>query len=168
MKTLGNGHIWALKLTATVPVVVLLMMGARGDGGVLAETRALGPWAVPVVVAFFALVILYCRDLERVLAAIPAAAQVATPRSVWWMLVLPLNFVEDFFIVHNISRSLDNAGRGHLAARASGFSWCAFQIVSLLPGRLGEFASVVAVPFRIHHWWAMRRAIRILSGRSRT
>lgn len=161
---------WPFKLLATVPVVWLLVLGLRsGDGGVLRDVAALGvPLAVLAGACFFALVALFCRDLQRVLELLPAEARVASPRSVWWMMVLPLNFVEDFFIVANVASSLERGGLRRFAARGWGFGWCAAQLVSLLPGVTGELGSVVAVPLWGLHWWSVRSALGELRSRSPT
>lgn len=152
-------------LGATVPVVWLLVAGVTDpQGGVLREVGALGlPLATALTAGFFGLVALFCRDLGRVLELLPPSLRTASPSSVWWMMALPLNFVEDFFIVANVSTSLERAGLERFAARGWALGWCSAQLVSLLPGTLGRIAGVVAVPIWVVHWLSVRRAIDHLS-----
>lgn len=153
----------ALKVLLTVPVVAMLAWSfAPPRSGVFGELEALGPAAPLVAVAFFVVVVLYCRDLELLLRALDEDALVASPRSVWWMLLLPFNFVEDFVIVSNVSTSLERQWRscpqfaGLGTGRISGLAWCALQIVSLVPSTVGLVASVLALPPWLWHWRFIR------------
>lgn len=90
------------------------------------------------------------------------------------MLVIPYNFTEDFFIIENIARSLQNtaATRPDLAARfghfgrLSGLGWCALQIVSLVPHDIGSLAGVLALPLWLWHWRFVRKARGYLTPRA--
>ncbi|MBL8744626.1 MAG: hypothetical protein JNK04_26135, partial [Myxococcales bacterium] len=79
---------WPFKIVATAPVVWLLAHGVQSGSGVMRDVAALGPaLAAALGAGFFGLVALFCRDLQRILALLPADARVAAPRSVWWMMV---------------------------------------------------------------------------------
>lgn len=91
--------------------------------------------------------------------------------SVWLMFLLPYNFVEDFFIVGNVSRSIraEAATNARLAGLTgfgfvSGFGWCAAQIVSLLPNAVGELAGGVALLCWGVHWRLVVKVNRLLSA----
>jgi hypothetical protein len=165
----------ALKILLTVPVAVLLaypFFDPSSGAGVLGELSLLGPGpALLVAGAFLALVFVYCRDLSTVLSLVRPEARTAAPASVWWMFLIPYNFVEDFFIVANVARSLRREAVHHEALRArgsdgmiTGLGWCAAQIVSLAPSEVGAVAGLVALPLWALHWREIRRAIALLRG----
>lgn len=144
----------------TLPVVVLLtqpLWAPEWGAGILAEVAALGVWgALAAVAAFFRLVALYCGALQRLLAAVPAEARRRSPRSVWLMFAIPLNFVEYFFIVADVGHSL--AGDGRVPSTSLrvwtvvGTAWCALQLVSLLPRPIGIVGGALAVALWLAHW----------------
>lgn len=159
-----------LRSCLTVPVVALLVWPALepGAGGFFTETERLGSWGLVLAASFLTCVVLYCRDLERLLVAVDPPARAASPRSVWLMMLVPFNFVEDFFIVENLARSLEAQWRSkprfamHGTGRALGLTWCSLQIVSLLPSELGLVAGALAVPPWLLHWAFVRRVRRDL------
>ncbi len=163
------------KLILTMPVAYALLyplLHPPVRGGVFKELALLGPWgSLAVAALFLCLVVLYCRDLARALSLVQASARAATPRSVWLMLVIPYNFVEDFFIVANVARSLRQEAQSNPALHGlrdfgmlSGLAWCSAQIASLLPNEIGSLAGVVALPFWIVHWRCIRRVNRLLAA----
>ena len=167
--------LFIFKLVATALVTAALLyplFSPEGRAGVLTALASIG-WlpALILVAAFFIGVALYCRTLHRCLSLIPPACQTAQPKSVWLMLVLPYNFVEDFFIINNIVRSLHNTARAypdlglhkHFGV-VSGFGWCGAQIVSLSPNLLGTFASLAGLVLWIIHWRSIARVNRLLSA----
>lgn len=165
-----------LKLLLTVPVAYALaypFLYPDAGAGVFRELALVGPvGGAIVVVAFLATVFFYCRDLQRSLERVRPASRVATPRSVWLMFLLPYNFVEDFFIVANVARSLRNEARDNPALQsfahfglAAGMTWCGAQIVSLVPHEIGSVASLVALVAWIVHWRLIRRVNAALAAR---
>lgn len=138
--------------------------------GIFGEIALFGPYgAMVAVLLFLALVFFYCRDLGRTLAAVAPAARTAAPASVWWMFVLPYNFIEDFFIIHNVSASLRAEARRNPALAGwrrfgewSGLGWCGAQIVSLVPNLLGSAAGLIALVLWLSHWRLIRRALAAL------
>lgn len=162
-----------IKLLLTLPIVALLVWpfyDLRVQGGVFHDLQVLGPVGFALTaLGFFALVYFYCRDLSRVVQLVSPAARAATPRSIWLMLLLPLNFVEDFFIIVHVSQSLlaESQHNPRLAQLPSvglhaGLAWCSLQILSLLPHWTGSLFGLIALPFWIHHWRVIRRAIHAL------
>jgi hypothetical protein len=165
-----------IKTLGTLAVCGLIWWALQNpDKGMLREVTAFGPMVGALVAAgFFALVVAYARDLHRLLQAVPEAARVAHPASVWWMLVIPYNFTEDFFIIENIARSLHKtaAARPELSApfghfgRYSGLGWCALQIVSLVPHDIGSLAGMLALALWLWHWRFVRKARGHLTQRA--
>lgn len=144
------------KTAATVLVTAALLypfFSPETRAGVFAFLETFGLLPAVVVTAVFLIgVALYCRSLQRCLSLIHPARRAAQPRSVWFMFLLPYNFVEDFFIIYNVTRSLRLEAQTNSRLRTSrsfgaisGYGWCAAQIVSLLPNRAGEVAGVVAL-----------------------
>ncbi|WP_285777183.1 hypothetical protein [Microtetraspora sp. NBRC 13810] len=137
--------------------------------GILGEIGALGVPGGPIALAaFLGLVALYCRALQRTLELLPAEARAAAPGSVWWMFAIPYNFTEDFFIVRAVAASM--AAHAQVPAAftrrwaAIGYGWCAFQILSLLPGTAGYLGGVVAIPLWAAHWIMTVRVNRRLAA----
>jgi hypothetical protein len=161
----------SLSLVVALCAVHPLLGGADGSG-VLNEAGGLGASALlTLVVLFLVAVFFYCKALSTCLALIPPANRVATPRSVWLMFLLPYNFIEDFFIIHHVARSIEKEAEGNeqLAALnstglTSGLGWCIAQLLSLVPGAGGAVAGVVALVLWIHHWVFIRRVIRLLKS----
>lgn len=144
----------------SIPVVALLtqpLWAPQWGAGILGEVAALGPaGAVVAIAVFFALVALYCRLLQRLLAGVPAEHRTRSPRSVWLMFAIPLNFVEDLFIVHDLAASLRRHGVLPVPAIRAwtvlGMSWAALQLGSLLPGVVGVAAGGLAALAWVAHW----------------
>ena len=167
----GFRGLFVIKLILTAGVVALIVWSLqRPDAGILKELLVAGPWGAAAVAAvFLTCVFFYCRDLEAVLHAVPERSRKASPRSVWYMFLIPYNFVEDFFIIWNIGQSLAAEAR-HQPALAgtgrfglvSGLGWCALQIVSLIPTELGSIGGFAALPLWLWHWRYMRRVRRQL------
>lgn len=126
-------------------------------------------WVFALV--FLALILCYALDLIKCLKLVSPAARAATPQSVWLMFLLPYNFIEDFFIVANIAKSLkaEAAVNPALATLQSyamlpGLGWCTAQVISLVPNVLGSVAGLVAIGCWICHWLFIRRANKLLSA----
>ncbi len=166
--------LFALKLLLTVPVAVAFvypLLDPSVNAGMFRELALVGPvGAVIVIVVFLAAVAYYCRDLQRTLERVSPPSRAATPRSVWLMFVLPYNFVEDFFIIANVAKSLEREARHNATlrpfatfGRRSGFGWCGAQIVSLVPHEAGTLAGLVALVLWVVHWRLIRRVNAVLA-----
>lgn len=163
----------AIKLFLTIlvaAVAVSPLLIESWSGGILRELSLFGPvYGSIIAIAFLILVAVYCVDLQRLLEAVPLQSRTATPKSVWWMFLIPYNFVEDFFIVHNTTQSIQNAvdqGVGTTLRKPfgalSGFGWCILQIITLIPHPAGSIAAPIAIVLWIVHWSFVRRATRML------
>ncbi|RQS66471.1 hypothetical protein DID96_23895 [Burkholderia sp. Bp8963] len=141
--------------------------------GLFAQLLARGLPLLSLLVAGFLLAVaLYCRSLQRCLSLLQAQSRTAEPGSVWLMFLIPYNFIEDFFIVANVSNSLRAEARYNPRLRGlenfgmrSGHGWCAAQLVAFVPNWLGELATLVALLLWALHWRFIIRVNRLLSQR---
>lgn len=167
-----------LKIVLTLPVAyafVYPLLNPAAGAGVFRDLALAGPvGATSIAVAFLLAVFLYCRDLVRTLTLVQPDARTASPRSVWLMLLLPYNFVEDFFIVANVANSLRREAQQNKALQSfasfgllSGWGWCTLQIVSLLPNEIGSIAGFLALPFWLVHWRLIRKVNAVLTTQQR-
>ena len=154
-------------------VLLYSLLDPAMRSGALASLEALGWLPVFLIVGVFLIAVaIYCRSLQRCLSLVAPARRVAEPRSVWYMFLIPYNFIEDFFIVKNVARSLENEARlnprlaniKHFGA-VSGYGWCSAQLVSLLPNLAGEIAAVVALFFWLIHWRFIWRINSLLGAK---
>ncbi|RQO53500.1 hypothetical protein DBR47_24085 [Paucibacter sp. KBW04] len=164
----SNLSLTLFKIVLTIPVAYALLypfLNPEVGGGVFKELELLGPIGSAIVAAvFLGLIVFYCLDLQRSLSLVRPGARVASPRSVWLMFLLPYNFVEDFFIIAHVAKSLAQEAQFNASLRAfksfgwlSGMGWCAAQIVSLLPNEIGSLAGLLALALWILHWRLIRR-----------
>lgn len=162
-----------LVLTALlVAWAALPYFSGSGAEGVLGEIFkiGIGP-AVVIMAGFFIMVAFYCRTLQRCLTLIRPEHRKATPNSVWYMFAIPFNFVEDFFIVINIARSIEKEqehnerlkGRSDFGI-VSGIGWSIAQILSFVPGMVGQIAGLLGMILVIYHWVFIGRVNKLLSG----
>ena len=157
---------WLIKIVLTAGICVLIWWSlTTPEQGLMAELTAFGTGPAAVVaMLFLGAVVLYARHLYRLMQAITPADRAAPPRSVWLMLLIPLNFVEDFWIVAHVSASLRAEARNHPprvwsgGGLWSGWGWCALQIGSLVPHPLGSLAGMLALPLWLWHWRLVVRA----------
>ncbi|NTX49255.1 hypothetical protein [Burkholderia cepacia] len=164
-----------LKAMLSLPIAFGLaypLVHPSEDGGVLGEMERLGTiGGIVVITVFLALVHAYASDLRTTLKSVNQGSRAAEPNSVWLMFLLPYNFIEDFFIISNVAKSLEAESRINPAlsglrsfGRISGIGWCLAQVVSLIPDTLGSIAGGVAVFLWVWHWVFVRRANKMLAG----
>lgn len=164
-----------LKAILSIPIALGLaypLVYPSEDGGVLGEIAVLGTIGSVVVIAvFLALVYAYASDLRTTLKSVDRGSRVAEPNSVWLMFLLPYNFIEDFFIISNVAKSLEAKSRINPAlsglrsfGRISGIGWCLAQVFSLIPNTIGAIAGGVAVFLWVWHWVFVRRVNKMLAG----
>lgn len=162
-----------LKIILSIPIGIGLLypfLQPDASGGILAELQFFGPVGSLLAIAvFLLLVFFYARDLINTLQLVAPASRKASPNSVWWMFVLPYNFIEDFFIIANVAKSLEaeavsNPALGGFGSYGmkSGLGWCSAQVLSLIPHLLGSIAGLVAIFCWVWHWRFIRRVNRAL------
>lgn len=165
--------VFKLFLTGLVSVALLTPFFYPSLGsGILAELAWFGlPGSIVIALVFLFLVFLYCRDLSTTLDLIAPQNRCAAPASVWFMFLIPYNFVEDFFIIHNVAKSIATESKVNAALRDmryvgyyTGIGWCSAQIVSLAPGMIGKTASLFAIVLWIAHWRFIRKTNHLLQG----
>jgi hypothetical protein len=152
-------------------LVWLLWSGPTGQAVLASYVSAWGPIGIAAVAGvFLAAVALYCRTLEHCLSLIAPDHRRAEPSSVWLMFLIPYNFVEDFFIVMNVARSLGQEASANPKLHGlrgfgiwSGAGWCTAQLLSLVPGAPGEAAGVAAVVLWAKHWGFIVRVNHLLA-----
>ena len=161
------------KVMLSIPIAIGLVYpftGSGSSGGILRELEIFGPTGVvAAIIVFLALVLFYALDLIKSLKLVSPTSRKAKPNSVWFMFLLPYNFIEDFFIVCNVAKSLKAEAAINPALATlksfgmiSGLGWCTAQIISLIPNQIGSAAGLIAIGFWIWHWAFIRRANRIL------
>jgi len=93
-----------LVLTCLVAGALAYPFISGAESGILHDINLLGPfWFVTITLIFFVTVAFYCRSLQRCIGLSPEIDRATHPKSVWWMFCIPFNFVEDFFIIKNVS-----------------------------------------------------------------
>ncbi len=164
-----------LKAILSIPIAFGLaypLTHPSEDRGILGEMDRFGTsGSIVVVTVFLALVYAYASDLRTTLKSVNQGSRAAEPNSVWLMFLLPYNFIEDFFIISNVAKSLEAESRINPAlsglrsfGRISGIGWCLAQVVSLIPNTIGAIAGGVAVFLWVWHWVFVRRANKMLAG----
>lgn len=166
-----------LKILATIPVAIIMFYpfwGATGNktesNGVLASLGA-ADWfsTAAIILTFILMVALYCRSLQQCLLLIQPKCRAMNPNMVWLMFVPFYNIVEDFFIILNVTRSIEQEAKTNEYLRSmnsfgrlSGFGWCIAQVVALFPTLIGEIAGVISLVFWIIHWRFIAKVNSIL------
>ena len=139
---------------------------------VLGEIASVGLLSFIIIIAvFFMLIALYCRTLYTCLKLITPQNRKASPTSVWYMFLMPFNFIEDFFIVINLSHSIEAERKTNLKLQTvkdhglvSGMGWCIAQIMAFIPNVIGQVSGTVSVILVIYHWVQIARINRLLKG----
>jgi hypothetical protein len=137
---------------------------------VLAEIFKIGILPSTLVMGvFFIMVAFYCQTLQKCLTLIKPENRKAEPKSVWYMFAIPFNFIEDFFIVINISNSLEAEKKTNTKLSnvsnfglVSGIGWSIAQILSFIPTIIGQFAGLVGIILVIYHWVQISRINKLL------
>lgn len=147
--------------------------GNTSKSGVLEPILEFGifPSAVLIVV-FFTAIGFYCKALQTTLELVQPQNRKASPRSVWFMFLLPYNFIEDFFIVINISRSLEREAetnpdfcRDRDFGMITGIGWAIAQIMSFIPNIVGQLSGALGVILWIWHWVFIHKVNTVLAAR---
>ncbi len=128
-------------------------------------------WSVVIFSFFFGMVALYCRTLQKCLELIKPENRRASPTSVWYMFLIPFNFIEDFCIVINLSHSIEKEARSNpkLAqlndfGMVTGIGWSLAQVLSFIPTYLGQVAGIVGFMLVLVHWALIVKVNRLLTN----
>lgn len=127
--------------------------------------------SIALLLAFFTAIYFYCRALAQCLELIAPAHRAASPNSVWYMFLIPYNIIEDFFIIINVSQSIQNeakhnpklTGLGDIGL-ITGMGWCIAQVLSLIPNWGGQIAGLIGLLLWIIHWVFIQKVNKLLSA----
>lgn len=141
------------------------------EESILSEIYRIGVLpSVVIMLSFFVMVAFYCRTLERCLTLIKPENRKAQPKSVWYMFLMPFNFVEDFFIVINIANSIEEEKKLNEALKnisdfgmVSGIGWSIAQLLSFIPNYIGQTAGLVGMILVIYHWVQIAKINKLMS-----
>jgi hypothetical protein len=154
------GLVWNLWSAPSGQAALQTYIGALGWLGISA-----------LIVTFLVTVGFYCRTLQRCLSLIAVPNRASHPLSVWFMFLIPYNFIEDFFIVNKVATSLRREAStdpGLVESSSfgtwSGNGWCAAQLLSLVPGSIGDAAGITAIVLWATHWHFILKVNRLLSA----
>jgi hypothetical protein len=127
-------------------------------------------WSILIFMIFFGMVALYCMSIQKCLSLIKPVNRKMTPRSVWYMFLIPFNFVEDFFIVINLSQSIEqeamhNSNLSEIKdfGMVTGIGWSIAQVLSFIPNYIGQVAGVIGFILVIFHWAFIIKINRLLT-----
>lgn len=122
-----------------------------------------------LAVIFLTAVAFYCRTLQKCLELIHPDCRAASPKSVWFMFLIPFNIIEDFFIVLNISNSIQAEARQNTSlltlkefGTVSGLGWCIAQVLSFIPNYVGQISGFVGLILWILHWNFITKVNKLL------
>lgn len=125
--------------------------------------------SIIVFLVFFTAIGFYCKSLQKILELIAPENRKINPKSVWYMFLMPYNFIEDFFIIINISNSIEQEAKNNKKIEmqkdfgmTTGISWCIAQILSFIPNYTGQIASIVGLVLWIIHWRFINKTTRLL------
>lgn len=129
-------------------------------------------WSIFVFVLFFGMVGFYCRTLQTCLELIKPENRKASPHSVWYMFLIPFNFVEDFFIVINISNSIEQEAKINPKLSGindfgmiTGIGWSIAQVLSFITNYIGQIAGAIGFALVIIHWLFILKINRLLNNK---
>lgn len=142
----------------------------NGKPGALDEIFKYGThWGVAGVVIFFGAIALYCKSMQTTLRLVQPVNRRAHPKSVWWMFVVPYNIIEDFFIIDNVSRSIEREARTNAKLAGlkdygyvTGMGWAIAQVMSFIPNEIGLVSGLFGMLLWIRHWYFIGKVNRLL------
>lgn len=112
-----------------------------------------------LIISFFLAIAYYCKALQECLTLIAPHNRKASPKSVWYMFLMPFNFIEDFFIMISISNSLEEEAKHNSKLEnikdfgmVTGIGWSIAQILSFIPNMAGQIAGGLGLVLWIMHW----------------
>jgi hypothetical protein len=153
-----------LSIAVAICAVYPYVFPSQKSGSIetVAELGLMG--SIVLGVLFFAAIAFYCRDLEKCLSRIQPQNRTASPKSVWYMFLIPYNIIEDFFIIITISSSIQNERKVNSNLYSIkddglviGIGWCTAQVLSLIPSVGGQISGLIALVLWVIHWGFIRR-----------
>ncbi|MBO0356056.1 hypothetical protein J0656_18705 [Muricauda ruestringensis] len=164
-------------LTALLLFIVAHPYFQEGEiSGGLNELKYLGTIpSILLVMAFFVAIAFYCRSLQNVLRKVKPENRTRKPNSVWFMYLIPFNFIEDFFIVIDVAHSLKNEMQTNKNlirfgdfGLTLGIGWSVAQLFSFIPNITGQISGVIGLVLWIIHWVVIHRISKELIPERKT
>lgn len=128
-----------------------------------------------LVITFFIAIAFYCMSLQKVLGKIKPENRTRKPKSVWYMYLIPFNFIEDFFIVIDIANSLKNESKTNKNLKrfgdfglTLGIGWSVAQLFTLIPNPIGQISGFIGLILWIIHWVIIYRINKELISQPKT
>jgi hypothetical protein len=122
-----------------------------------------------LITGFFIAVGFYCKSLQTCLQLIQFDNRKANPKSVWYMFLIPFNIIEDFFIIINVSNSIEKEAQFNPQLSTikdfgfvSGIGWCIAQVISFVPNYIGQIAGFIGFILWIIHWSFILKVNKLL------
>lgn len=163
-----------IKIVVTVFITLLgaypYWVGQQSKAGALDGILQFGVLpALLIIVLFFGAVALYCRDLQATFELVQPANRCANPKSVWLMFIIPYNIFEDFFIMINVSNSIEKETKENPklaqlsdSGMITGIAWATAQVLSFVPNEIGQAAGLVGILLWAKHWFFIRNVNKAL------
>lgn len=152
-----------IKLSLSIIILlcaILPYLNSSDKSGALETISSIGVVGIAIlIITFFVAIAYYCKALQKCLTLIAPQNRKATPKSVWYMFLMPFNFIEDFFIMINISNSLEEEAKHNNKLSGikdfgmiTGMGWSIAQILSFVPNIAGQIAGALGIVLWIIHW----------------
>lgn len=157
-------------ITALFILIALHPYLEGGQVGGLSELQSLGliP-SIGLIVVFFTAIAFYCKELQNTLELIKTENRTRKPKSIWYMYLIPFNFIEDFFIVIDLSNSLKNEMKTNEKLNnfgdfglTLGIGWSVAQIFSFIPNLAGQISGLIGIILWIIHWVLIKKINTVL------
>ncbi|SED05802.1 hypothetical protein SAMN04489761_4133 [Tenacibaculum sp. MAR_2009_124] len=158
-------------LTALLVLIASFPYFQNGQApGGLSELQYMGiiP-SIILVVGFFTAIAFYCYTLQKVLQNVKPDNRTRKPKSIWFMYLIPFNFIEDFFIVIDVSNSLKNEMKTNKNLTkfgdfglTLGIGWSVAQLFSFIPNIAGQISGLIGIILWIIHWVLLHRINKVL------
>jgi hypothetical protein len=132
--------------------------------------KSLGTLILTLLVSgFLGLVTIFCKDIQTCLELINPNNRKMSPKSTWFMFLMPFNFIEDFFIVINLSNSIEAEAQTNPKLQSikdfgmvTGIGWSIAQILSFIPNTVGQIAGLLGIVLVVLHWIFIKKIIALL------
>jgi len=165
-----------IKISLSVIILlcaILPYINSSDKSGALETISSIGVVGVAIlVVSFFIAIAFYCKELQKCLTLIAPQNRKANPKSVWYMFLMPFNFIEDFFIMINISNSLEEEAKHNNKLSSikdfgmiAGIGWSIAQILSFVPNIAGQIAGALGIVLWIIHWRFIIKINKLLNSK---
>ena len=138
-----------VKIIITILLILIALNPYFQEGevpGGLSELEALGLIPSIILVLTFFIAIAFYLEL------IHPNNRTRNPKSVWYMYLIPFNFIEDFFIIIDISNSLKKEMKSNDKLKkfgdfglTLGIGWSVAQLFSFIPNMAGQIAGLVGI-----------------------